>query len=234
MTMIRRFISRLLKPWLGPRVLIFSALAASLLTPGPARAHPHVWVTVQTTVLFDNAGAITGFRHEWVFDEYYTAFALQGMDKNGDGEYSDAELEPLAKTNVESLSEFDYFTFAELGDDPVPRSDPVDYRLVYSDDLLTLRFTLPLAEPVPAEDAGRFSFKVYDPTYFVAFSLSDNEPIKLAGTAPGGCETTIADAPMAKAETQSLSEAFFENLDASGDWGAQFAREIALRCKPGS
>lgn len=232
--MSRRFTSHLPKSRLGPLLPMLAALAAGLLAAAPARAHPHVWVTVETKVLFNENGAITGFRHEWIFDEYYTAFALQGMDANGDGEYSEQELEPLARTNVESLSEFDYFTFAELGNDPVPRSDPVEYRLVYSDDLLTLRFTLPLAEPVPAEDAGRFSFKVYDPTYFVAFSLSDNEPIKLAGTAPGGCETTIADAPMAKAEARSLSEAFFEGLDASGDWGAQFAREIALRCKPAS
>jgi len=215
-------------------ILLAAMLAMPMTQAGPAHAHPHVWVTVETKVLFDENGAITGFRHEWLFDEYYTAFALQGMDANGDGEYSAKELEPLARTNVESLSDFDYFTFAELGDEPVPRADPVDYRLDYSNGLLTLHFTLPLAEPVSAENVGRFSFKVYDPTYFVAFSLSDSEPVTLAGAAPGGCGTTIAEAPMAAAETQSLSEAFFESLDATGDWGAQFAQEIALRCKSAS
>ena len=217
------------------RIYLAAMMFAAAVTAqaGLARAHPHVWVTVETKVLFNENGAITGFRHKWVFDEYYTAFALQGMDGNGDGKYSAAELEPLAKVNVESLSEFDYFTFAELGDNELARKDPVDYKLVYADGLLTLNFTLPLTEAVPASEAGRFRFKVYDPTFFVSFSLAESDPVRLAG-APSGCKTQIGDAPMAKAQTQSLSEAFFDTLDASQDWGAQFAQEIALRCRQAS
>jgi len=217
-----------------------TAFAATLFAlafgsmPNLASAHPHVWVTVKTSVLFNDDGAIAGFRHQWIFDEYYTAFALQGMDRDGDGKYSAAELEPLAKTNIESLGEFDYFTFAELGEEALARNDPVDYKLVYADGLLTLNFTLPLAEPVPANEAGRFRFKVYDPTFFVSFSLAKDDPVRLAGGAPAGCATQIGDAPMAAASTQTLGEAFFDTLDTSQDWGAQFAQEIALRCKPAS
>ena len=57
---------------------------------------------------------ITGIRHHWTFDEFYTAMAMQGLDTDGDGVYSKEELEPLAKVNVESLKEFDYFTFVHL------------------------------------------------------------------------------------------------------------------------
>jgi len=216
------------------RLLTSSAVMAVLLAAGPAQAHPHVWVTVETKVLFNDAGAITGFRHQWIFDEYYTAFALQGMDKNGDGEYSAAELEPLARTNIESLGDFDYFTFAELGDQKLPRNDPVDYELVYDGTLLTLHFTLPLAEPVPADEAGRFSFSVYDPTFFVSFSLAEEDPVTLAANAPASCAADIGDAPSASAATQNLGEAFFESLDGSEGWGAQFARDVAIRCKPAS
>jgi len=213
---------------------VFIAMMAGAITAPSAQAHPHVWVTVQTEVLFDDAGAITGFRHKWIFDEYYTAFALQGMDRDGDGQYSAAELEPLASTNIESLGEFDYFTFAELGDADLAREDPVDYRLEYDDSLLTLHFTLPLAEPVPAASAGQFRFSVYDPTYFVAFSLSPQTPVTLASSAPDECAADISDAPMASATTQTLGEAFFDSLDASQEWGAQFAQKVALRCRSAS
>lgn len=216
------------------RYLTMFAVLALPLAAAPAQAHPHVWVTVETKVLFNDVGAITGFRHKWVFDEYYTAFALQGMDANGDGEYSAAELEPLARTNIESLGDFDYFTFAELSDKEVPRNDPVDYELVYDGTLLTLHFTLPLAEPVPAHKAGQFSFSVYDPTFFVSFSLAEEQPVTLAGNVPAGCTTEIADAPAASTATQTLGEAFFDSLDATQDWGAQFAQDVALRCKPAS
>jgi len=216
------------------RYLTLLAVLTLPMATAPAQAHPHVWVTVETKLLFNEAGAITGFRHKWVFDEYYTAFALQGMDKNGDGEYSAAELEPLARTNIESLSDFDYFTFAELGEEKLPRNDPFDYELVYDGTLLTLHFTLPLAEPVPAGKAGQFSFSVYDPTFFVSFSLAEERPVTLAGNAPAGCKTHIGDAPAASTVTQNLGEAFFETLDGSEGWGAQFARDVALRCKAAS
>lgn len=216
------------------RYLASGAVLAALLAAAPAQAHPHVWVTVETRVLFNDAGAITGFRHKWIFDEYYTAFALQGMDANGDGEYSAAELEPLARTNIESLGDFEYFTFAELDGETLLRNDPVDYELVYDGALLTLHFTLPLAEPVPAEQADQFSFSVYDPTFFVSFSLAEEQPVKLAGNVPAGCTTDIADAPAASTTTQTLGEAFFDTLDPAQDWGAQFAQDVALRCKPAS
>jgi len=210
------------------------AIVAAIVPVSESRAHPHVWVTVQTKVLFDDSGSITGFRHTWIFDEYYTAFALQGMDANGDGDYSAEELQPLAKTNVESLSEFDYFTFAKLEGTAVPREDPVDYSLKHENGLLALRFTIPLAEPVPAAKAGQFTFSVYDPTYFVSFSLAKADPIQLAASAPAGCGVDIAPSPTETASSQTLGEAFYNNLDPSQDWGAQFAREVALTCKPAS
>ncbi len=209
-------------------------IATLLLNAAPGQAHPHVWVTVQTKLLFNEAGAITGFRHAWTFDEYFTAFALQGMDTNGDGQYSQAELEPLARTNIESLGDFDYFTFAELGGEKLRRKDPVDYRLAYDGTLLTLHFTLPLAEPVPAGHAGQFAFSVYDPSFFVSFSLAQERPVTLADHVPAGCAIHIADAPAASTTTQTLGEAFFDALDPSLDWGAQFAQDVSLACKPAS
>ena len=53
----------------------------------------------------------------WTFDEFYTAMALQGLDTDGDGKYSAEELKPLAEVNVNSLKEFDYFTYLHLAGD---------------------------------------------------------------------------------------------------------------------
>src|SRR5258706_83311 len=119
---------------------------AALLSPGrSAFAHPHVWVTVETEVDFGPNKEIVGFKHKWTFDEFYTQFAVEGLDTNNDGVYSEEELKPLAQTNVEALKEFEYFTFPFVGKDKVALKEPVDYRLEYKDKLLTLYFTLPLA-----------------------------------------------------------------------------------------
>ena len=38
--------------------------------------------------------------------------------------YSEEELKPLAKTNVEALKEFEYFTFPFIGDEKVALKEP--------------------------------------------------------------------------------------------------------------
>ena len=78
---------------------------------GPAAAHPHVWITVETTLMYDQ-GAFSGLRHKWTFDQYYTAMAIEGLDKNKDGKYDREELAELAKVNIDGLKEFAYFTTA--------------------------------------------------------------------------------------------------------------------------
>jgi ABC-type uncharacterized transport system substrate-binding protein len=109
----------------------------------PAAAHPHVWATVWSEILFGPDHKIIGIRHTWTFDEFYSAMAVQGLDTNGDGVFSKKELEPLAKVNVDSLKDFDYFTFVHIGEngDNLPLKPPEDYSLDYNKGLLTLHFT---------------------------------------------------------------------------------------------
>src|SRR5688500_17790999 len=103
--------------------------AVLLLAPAEAQAHPHEWIDVASEVLFDGRGRIAGIRHHWRFDEGFSAFALQGLDADGDGTYSPEELEPLAQENVESLGDFDFFTFLSTGDYQAGFAAPKDYHL---------------------------------------------------------------------------------------------------------
>ena len=93
--------------WQHITVMLNAFLAAGGLST-PAQAHPHVWITTQTTVLYDN-GTFVGLRHKWIFDELYSATAVEGLDKNGDGKYDRDELAELAKADVEGLHEFVLF-----------------------------------------------------------------------------------------------------------------------------
>jgi ABC-type uncharacterized transport system substrate-binding protein len=92
-------------------------LAAFLsLLSAAAVAHPHVWVDAASELVYDDQGRLTAVRHHWLFDEEFSAYALQGLDTDRDGKYSAAELKPLAKENVESLKDFGYFTDLSVGD----------------------------------------------------------------------------------------------------------------------
>ena len=183
-----------------------AALAAvlpglALVAAVPARAHPHVWVEARAEIVFDAAGRVAAVRHSWTFDEAFSAFASQGLDTDGDGVLTRAELQPLADINVESLAEFDFFTFLTRGDTAVAFTAPGDNWLDNADGLLTLNFTLPLAEPFAA-GAGRFDVEIFDPEYFVAFSLPDADAVRLAG-APAGCAVEVHLAPELSAADQA-------------------------------
>ena len=114
-----------------PKTTLASAVLAAALAIGDARlasAHPHVYVTVETTVLYDK-GTISGLRQRWLFDEFYTTMAIEGLDTNNDGIYDRKELADLAKVNVEGLAAMDYFTFAKLGTQRLAFEAPKDYWL---------------------------------------------------------------------------------------------------------
>lgn len=154
----------------------------------PAAAHPHVWVDAASEIVFDESGQITAVRHHWRFDEAFSAFAAQGLDTDGDGRLSKAELQPLAQVNVESLSEYEFFTWLGIGEYSAGFSAPVDYWLDEQDGFLTLHYTLPLARPL--KPSGEVVLEVGDPEYFVAFSLPSEEAVRLVD-APAGCTLTV-------------------------------------------
>ena len=159
-----------------------------LLLPAAAAAHPHEWVDVASEVLFDAKGQIIAVRHHWRFDEAFSAFAVQGLDTNGDGAYSPEELVPLAQENVESLKDFDFFTFVSTGDYAAGFSAPRDYSLDLDENRLTLHFTLPLAQPLFTK--GQVLVQVYDPEYYIAFQLPSADAVRLVD-APVGCRLAV-------------------------------------------
>lgn len=202
-----------------------AALLACVLAQ-PAAAHPHVWVAVEATVSYQD-GNVRGLQQRWTFDDMYTAMAVQGLDKNGDGKFERDELAELAKVNVDGIKQFEYFTHARLNDSTLKFAEPKDYWLEYHDNVLTLNFLLPLEQPLPAATPG-FSFAIYDPSYFIAFDFAKKDaPVRLGEGAPVGCELAL-DAAASDADTQSLADAF--SAEMGGYNGSVLARTARVKC----
>jgi ABC-type uncharacterized transport system substrate-binding protein len=195
------------------------ALAALLAGVIPALAHPHVWVTMKSEVLYAPDGTISGVRHAWTFDEMFSTFATQG-------EFTREELKPLAEVNVTSLKEFGFFTFAKASGKKLPLVDPVDYYLEFKDAMLTLNFTLPLQTPVKAPN---LDIDIYDPDYFVDFSFAEKDPVALNGAAPD-CKFHVVRPGGASAAAPTQPDESFFQKDATTNYGAQFANRILVKC----
>lgn len=219
-------ISRIFGRWV---LALGAALVWSVM---PAAAHPHVWVTVETTVLYEG-GSITGLKHKWTFDDMYTAMAIQGLDANGDGQYTREELAELAQVNIDGLREFGYFTVAKLGQTTVKAKEPVDYYLEYTNGVLSLYFTLPFAQPVLA-DAPDFNFAVFDESFFIAFDFGKDNPVKLSAGAPEGCTPNIGIPENELDQLKALNDSFGGQLttgDANQGMGLGYAKTVTLGCK---
>lgn len=159
------------------------------MAPLPALAHPHVLIDAREDIVLDAEGRVVAIKHHWTFDEMFSSFAKQGLDK--DGKYTRESLQPLAEVNVTSLAEYNYFTLVKVARKLVRLGKPQDYWIDHDDKTgaLTLNFTMPLVEPVGGRGQPVL-IQVYDPEYFVAFTLVENDPVHLSAGAPA-CKMDI-------------------------------------------
>jgi ABC-type uncharacterized transport system substrate-binding protein len=200
-------------------------IACLIATVGTASAHPHVWVSATSQIMYAEDGSINGIRHAWTFDDMFSTYGVQGINAKKKGVYTREELAPLAQLNVESLKDFGYFTFARANGKKQELADPIDYYLEYKDSVLILHFTLPLKSPIRGK---QFTLEVFDPTYFIDFALQEKDPIKLVD-APAGCTMTIQRATDGTATAQKLGEQNFLD-NSSVTFGAMFANKATVVC----
>ncbi|MBV9079471.1 MAG: DUF1007 family protein [Methylobacteriaceae bacterium] len=200
-------------------------MAAWLAWAAPALAHPHVWIVARAAVIYAPDGRVAAIGHEWTFDKAYSAYAVQGLAPKEGAPVPPEKLAELARTNVESLAEFGYFTHAKANGAKLGFGAPRDYEVTQADGALTLRFLLPLDTPAKANRA--FALDLYDPSYFVDFQLAgEPDPVRLVN-APAGCALNLArPKPMDEAE-KALSEGSWSGL---ANAGLRFSNRVIVAC----
>ena len=195
-----------------------------------ANAHPHVWVTFRSELVYAPDGTLTGIRHAWAFDDMFSTFATQGIEAKEKGKFSREELQPLAEVNVSSLKEFGYFTFVTADGKKETLTDPAkgEYWLDFKDSVLTLNFVLPLKQPVKAKE---LSLEVYDPSIFIDFAFAKEHAVKFV-IKPANCSGTFElPRELTFQEQKALAQIPADQKNTTMAWGAQFANKIKVTCK---
>ena len=210
-----------------PALLALVSLVALAGLAQPAQAHPHVWITAKAEIVYAADGNVSGVRHHWTFDAGYSAYLTQGLDKNGDGKLTPDELQDMAKENAESLVDFDYFTVLKVNGAKQAFEPPREYGMTFENGLARLSLLLPVKSP---PNGKTLSLEVYDPSFFVSFSLAEgDDAVRLAG-APKGCAATVARPKPVAADQKKLSESFFEALTSASNYGSNFANRAIVAC----
>ena len=211
-------------------VIFIFGLACLVAAPGRIEAHPHIWVTMTEELVYSPDGSVTGLRQTWTFDDMFSVFVTQGIEQKTRGAFTPEELEPLAKTQVESLKEYAYFTYAKFDGKPQKDAfvDPVDYFLDYDskETVLTFHFTLPFKVPVTAKS---LQLEVYDPEFFTYFNFAKTDPVRLIG-APAQCSVSVEKPHDDNASTTLGFDRSLMTSEANAGMGAAFAKQISVKC----
>lgn len=163
-------------------------IGVALITLGlaqPALAHPHIMIDARAVVRLDDAGRVTALHHSWTFDTAFSVWMVQGLDTDGDGTVSSAEMQDLANENMLGLADYGFYTYAGDGMDFAPVGDQ---KMVYADNRVTLDFTITATTPQAVGE--RFELGVYDPEYYVAITVNEPADVTLEN-APEGCAARL-------------------------------------------
>lgn len=211
-----------------PGLTLLAMIALWLGFAAPAQAHPHVFVNAKAEIVYAPDGSVQALKHIWSFDEAYSAYMIQGLDKNNDGKLTPDELAELAKVNMESLPDVGFFTTAKANGKQQEFSVPTDAALSYANKVLTLTFTLPLKNPPHANRS--FGIEIGDPTYFVAFDIVDTPDAVITRDAPKGCVVRVARPP--KLDPATALKLAQEDITATPDMSAYQVTTRALVACP--
>ena len=208
--------------------LVIAIVAAFALPARPALAHPHVWIDLDTALVFDDRGRLTGLRVHWVFDEFYSLYMMEDLDTDGDGVAEADKLHGMAQSSTKNLAEYDYFTEVEMDGSRLAQGSVTEAEAAVQDGRLVLTFTVPFAEPV-AIDGKSLTYAVYDPTYYIEILHVKEDPVSFEGAAPSDCRYVVLP-PNPDAATVSFA-ASLDKTESGGDsLGDAFAERMTVLC----
>ncbi len=217
------------------------ALASSLVVTATlfshtVSAHPHVYSDMRTDIILDEQGRATAIHVEWIFDQGYTEAATEGMDADKDGVYTSAELQPVVTENIAALKEYRYFVAATANGTDIAYADVTEYGQRINDQgRLSMTFVVPFATPVDLT-TGEFTYKVYDPDFFIAYDYIKGETVTAIGDLPKGCAINVGtvafDENMEQTKQQLADKPADWQPDQPQDFGSLFAQPVSVSCTP--
>ncbi len=210
-------------------------MVAAVVSSQPVSAHPHVYSDLRSDIILDDQGRATSIHVEWIFDEGYTEAATEGMDADNDGVFTSAELHPVVTENIKALKEYRYFVAAKANGKDIPYSDVTEYGQRINDQgRLSMTFVVPFATPIDLTSA-RFTYKIYDPDFFIAYDYIKGETVAAIGNLPKGCVINVGivafDENMEETKKQLAEKPADWQPEQPQDFGSLFAQPVSVSCK---
>lgn len=196
--------------------------------PGTALAHPHEFVSMRAEIEFDGKNKASAFRYHWTFDEFFSAYAIEGQDANKNGVGEPEELAKLLVEILGNIHEIDYFTAFD-SNGVVPKfnqAEPIGVKM--NGQRLVIEFRVPFAEPLNVSKKP-LRFAIYDNEFYIAMNFDpDHQGATLKGSAKE-CTAAI-EAADPDEEIASFASSLGKTDSPNQDLGIHFAEWVTVKC----
>jgi len=204
------------------------SMIMALIAP-VAWAHPHSFISINTTLVSHQPDTLNGLKMVWKMDEITSADLLYDA---GDAKPDSVVWKKLAAEVMANVLGQHYFTEFWHNGKPVKFENlPAEYHLAREGHQAVLTFVLPLAEPQPV-NGQVYTFSTFDPSYFVDMFYDDEKSLKLPESWQPHCKLRLTTPqPDASMQAYALS---LDKADAPPedlDLGRQFAQTVTLICQ---
>ncbi|WP_264210203.1 DUF1007 family protein [Leisingera thetidis] len=202
-------------------------LAAVLLAPHGAAAHPHIFVDTGLKAVVSEDGQLLAVEITWAYDEFYSLliFEDRGLDADFDGALTAEELAGLQGFDMQWTEGFLGDTYLSRAGEALALGAPEHLSTEVADGRITTRHRRVLAEPQAADGVV---IKAYDPTYYTAYTLTSG--LELSGGCTGDVTPPDLDAAYTKVEELLYAMPSDQAEDAYPEVGEAFADTVRLSC----
>ena len=217
---------------------VLSAAALGLACaalPAPALAHPHIWVDVVITGLFDAEGRVEAVEIQWTYDEFFSLMILEerGLDPDYDGKLTEEETASIQGFDMNWPEGSDGDSYALLGEVPIKMGRPTETTARLEGGYLITSHVRRLDVPVRPLEGAPLIIQSYTPDYYVAYTIMD-------GLMRGEDESCVAnvhgfDPALADAAMLAASQEYAGSEDPNVEFpkiGAAYADEVRITCQP--
>ena len=209
-------------------VLVLSS-ALGISAANKAAAHPHEFVQMKVSLNFTDGSTVTGMRYTWLFDEFFSAYAVGPADEDGDGKPEQAGLDKLIREILGNIKPIDYFTKFDT-QEFVPKlaaANPVSSTMIGRQ--LQIVFDVPFQKPVSAKE-NPFSFSIYDDEFYIAMNVSTDDDAITFQSAASGCSYDLT-LPDPSDDVKAFASSLDKTQSGGPDLGLNFAEWVSVRCK---
>ena len=163
--------------WSRPCLAAAGLVLAVLCIPGPLRAHPHVFIEQQLTIVFDELG-LAGIHARWMFDEMFSAMIAADHDKNKNQSLEPEEISEIKAKAFSYISAYHYYFTVSIDGTPFMVNHITDFSADLDRGRLSYEFFIP-CQAAAAATPKTLKVATYDPEYYSAIYFSDHQPFEL-------------------------------------------------------